>query len=462
MLQKILRLAAAITFMLSSISAQALPFNSFDPRSMAMGGTGVATADPSTAPFFNPALLSTVNETKKFSVEFPVIGVRAYDPDNLVKSMDDFQKGNYVYAFTHASTQFNNNQTVANLTTLVNSMGILSTQVKTLSNKNLAIDAGAAFVIGVPGKSLGWAFYTDATVTAGGMLNYTDDQQIQNWVAATTSITGNCFNGNTLNTTAALTPGSACNNAIISNKYYSVSPTGSITQNFDPNTNLTSKIQVRGVLIGEVGMSLSHAFVSSDNTLSLGMTPKALQLQLFDALLDVNSGNANNATGNDYLAKYSAFNFDFGVANLYRNGWRTGVVIKNVLPQTYDFKRAPTPGATPVATGSTLSLKPQARVGISRETNWYTLALDADLTQNDPAGLENKTQYIALGGEFNTWNWLQLRAGYRADLVNTARSVASVGLGVSPRIPFLKLHADIALAGNASEVGASFRLGVNF
>jgi hypothetical protein len=133
-------------------------------------------------------------------------------------------------------------------------------------------------------------------------------------------------------------------------------------------------------------------------------------------------------------------------------------VLKNIIPYKLDFKRAPTPGATPVATGDTLTLNPQARLGVSHTNNWSTVALDVDLTRNDPSGLENATRYIALGGELNALGWAQLRAGYRIDTENSARNITSIGLGLSP----FGVHADLAVAGNANEIGASFQLGFRY
>lgn len=468
--QQYFKLATITALMLSSASALAIPFNSFDPRSMAMGGTGVAVGDPSTAPFFNPALLSATDDAKKYSIELPIIGIRAYDPNNLQKSLNDFQNGDYVGKFNNASANYNATQTTANLQAVSTSMSTLSNQVTTLSNKAIAVDAGAAFVLGVPGKGLGWAFYTDATATVGGVLNYTDNALIQSWNTAVTGPTGivaSCFDtaGNVTPTTASSAPCTNATNATNPNtglKYFTVNTVnGTVTQNFDPNKDLTSNIHVQGVVIGEAGLSLSHSFGTGDGTWSLGVTPKAMQLQLYDAVLNINSGKTSGATGSDYQAKYSSFNFDLGAAKSYNNGWRTGFVVKNVIPQSYDFKSTNTPGTPQVVTG-TLNLKPQARVGVSHENSWSTVALDVDLTQNDPAGFENKTQYAALGGEVSAWGWAAFRAGYRADLVNNARSVASLGLGLSPRIPYFKIHADLAVAGNANEAGASLKLGFNF
>ena len=77
------KISALLVLLMASTTALALPFASFDPRSMAMGGTGVAVGDPSTAPFFNPAMLTASDPSKKYSIEFPIIGATLYDPGNM-------------------------------------------------------------------------------------------------------------------------------------------------------------------------------------------------------------------------------------------------------------------------------------------------------------------------------------------------------------------------------------------
>ena len=106
-----------------------------------------------------------------------------------------------------------------------------------------------------------------------------------------------------------------------------------------------------------------------------------------------------------------------------------------------------------------MKLKAQARVGVSHSNDWSTVALDVDLTTNDPAGFEDSSKYVALGAELNAWGWAQLRLGYRADVKNSNRSVASVGVGISP---FGVVHIDLAASGNADEVGGSARLAFTF
>ena len=416
-----LNLAIGTALLISSSVALAIPFSSIDTRSMAMGGAGVAVDSADAAPLFNPALLSVANEKDRFSILLPTVGIHLADPDKLGDSVDAFQNGNYLNNLQSAITTFNSSPTTPNATIVSTDIQAVSSQLALLSNKPITVDGGLATVVAVPGKKLGFAFYANATAAAGGSFQYKD--------ATTLTQLGidvnNCAGGSP----------SACN----------------AVQAFNTN-NLTSGIDIKGVTLGEIGFSLSREFEISGQNVALGITPKIVKAQLFDSFILVNSSNQSNVSGADNIADYNYVNFDLGAAENYNNGWRTGFVIKNIIPKNLDFKYKQVP------TGDSLKLMPQARIGVSHANSWSTVALDVDLTHNDPAGFENSTQYIALGGELNAWSWAQLRAGYRIDMVNSARNITSVGLGFSP----FGVHADLAVAGNATEIGASFQLGFRF
>jgi len=388
---------------------------------MAMGGAGVAVGNAATAPLFNPALLSVTKDEDDFALILPTVGIRVSDPDNLRDSVDKFQAGDYVNKLQTAINNLNTATTSANATIVGNRLNDVSTQLATLSNKPITAEVGLATVVAIPSKKYGVAFYASGAVTAGGLFQYNDKT--------------------TLDNLAILANQCAANNAA----------SCTTLKAFNTNT-LTSGTHFKGVKLVETGFALSREFQIYDNSVSLGITPKIVKAQLFDVIVKANDSNQSNVSEANNSAEYTFANFDLGAAKNYNNGWRTGFVIKNVIPQTLDFKN------NQIATGSTLKLMPQARVGVSHATTWSTVALDVDLTRNDPAGFEKGTQYIAIGGELNAWDWAQLRAGYRVDMVDSARSVASVGLGFSP----FGVHADIAVAGNATEKAASFQLGFRF
>lgn len=424
----------------------AVPFNSFDPRSMAMGGAGVAVGDAKIAPFFNPALLTITPEEDDFTLALPIVGVRAYDPQDFATSLDNFQNGNYTGKLDASIAAYNASQTALNLTAIANDTSTLSTQFTTLSDKPIQAELGAAMVVGIPSKSFGAAFFANGWGAVGGIVKYRDSQTLADLTYAMDAVAS-----------CQTTPTIACATTISTDtritQYYN-STTNTVL--FDTNTQLQSSVDIRGVVLSEVGIALSREFTLADSAWGLGITPKMVSTTLFDYTADVNNGSTSNATDSDYTAKYSGFNFDLGMAKDHENGWRSGFVIKNVIPQSYDFKRIPAgaaPGSAQITTG-TLKLKPQARIGASHSTSWSTVAMDLDLTANEPAGFENKSQYLALGGELNAWGWAQLRAGYRANLKDNTRNVTSVGVGLGP--------LDVTVAGSGNEVGASIALGFTF
>ena len=63
------------------------------------------------------------------------------------------------------------------------------------------------------------------------------------------------------------------------------------------------------------------------------------------------------------------------------------------------------------------------------------------------AQYEDDLQMMAVGAEWDLWQWAQLRAGYRHDLKDNLDDALSAGLGISPGDLF---HLDLAgtYAGN--------------
>lgn len=431
---KPLKLAIFSALLVSSSAALALPFNSFDPRSMAMGGAGVAVGDAAMAPFFNPALLSVSKDVDDFSLVFPMVGVRVYDPANF----RDFEKGDYATKLQASINAFNAaaTPTAAQANAVANDTNVLNAELAKLSGKPVQAEFGAAMVIGIPSKKYGGAFFAGGSGALGGLVNYRDGQTLTNLarVANEVAACGDPPGGN------------VCLAQVAANNPTYFNGTGDFTFT---TTQLQSQTHIRGVAKAETGISLAREFTIRNQSLAVGISPKVVKVLMFDMVADANSNTT--LTGDDYRAEYTNFNFDLGVAKDHKNGWRSGFVVKNVIPYSYDFKRAPTAGTTPVPTGVKLELKPQARVGVSHANKWSTVALDVDITRNDPAGLEDKSQYIALGGELDAFGWAQIRAGYRADMVNSERNVASLGLGLAL---FKVVHVDIAAAGNKDGVGA--------
>lgn len=452
------RLAISSALAIGCTTAFALPFNSFDPRSMAMGGAGVAVGDAGIAPLFNPALLAVTKDEDDFAMNLPIVGARMYDPEDFIDSLDAFQDGMYVEKLDDSINLFNTTQAPADLLSIANNTSTLSTEMKTIDNKPIQIETGAALVIGIPSKKFGGAFYANGWGGVEGVAHYVDDAKLQEFSGVLTQIAG-CNNDpvclNTLFTTNATVQQYASFNTA----------TSQVTVDFDSN-QLNSKVEMRAAIIGEAGFSFARQFGEGTGTWTLGVTPKLVKVNLYEYTADAGAADTGDINGDDYLAEYSHVNFDIGLAKNFNNGWRSGFVVKNVIGHSYDFMNTPKDangvpiaGAEPVATGNSINIKPQARIGVSHQNSWSTVALDVDLTANDPVGMEEKSRYIALGGELNAWDWVQLRAGYRINTFDSNRNVASLGLGLAIAGT---LHVDVAAAGNDKEVGASAQIGLQF
>jgi len=213
---------------------------------------------------------------------------------------------------------------------------------------------------------------------------------------------------------------------------------------------LTSSVSGRALLLSEVGVSLSHLFDIGGLEVAVGATPKFTSATTYD--YNFTGSDLDNADINlqDGKRTDSTFNVDLGAATGFGGNWSAGLVVRNLI--SHDFT---------TAQGNSIKIGPQARAGVSRHTDRTTLSLDVDLTENDQATFETKTQFVALGAEFDVYKTVQLRVGYRNNLSASGGFPAdtlSAGVGFSP----FGAHVDLAVAGNSDETSGALRLGFSF
>jgi len=405
-----LKTVLLITGLCISGNALAIPFFSFDPRSLAMGNTGVASGPTSTAVLFNPALLSTAGEDENFSLDLPIIGAGVADPNDLLSAVDDFSSANYVGNLDNALAQLNAFPSPANVSAVQTAVSQLSDGLASLSDKAAVFDAGATIVLGVPNETVGIGMYANAYVIGGAVGDYTDSDKAQLDAIAADPTT--CV------------------------------PTCSVT--------LTSSVSGRALLLSEVGVSVSHQFAIAGHDVAVGATPKFTSATTYD--YNFTGSDLDNADINlqDGKRTDSTFNVDLGAATGFGDKWSAGLVVRNLI--SHDFT---------TAQGNSVKIGPQARAGVSRHTDRTTVSLDVDLTENDQATFETKTQFVALGAEFDVYKTVQLRVGYRNNLSASGGFPAdtlSAGVGFSP----FGAHVDLAVAGNSDETSGALRLGFSF
>ena len=404
--------------------ANATTFGTYDPRSLAMGGTGVSQANIDHAAYYNPALLSVAQDDDDFS-SLVTLGARAYDPDKLLEAIQDHQDGNYETTLDESITTFQSSPTQANAALVGKNAQTLKNSYLNISGKTIDLEAQLGAGIAIPSKGLGFAVTYQGRAMAGIVLNISaaDDALMQEYINAANDLgdNGTIDNG-------------PYPNAICGIEFCSTSG------------KLTSTASVRGALVLEGGVSLSHEFESLANW-SIGITPKTVQVNTYDYIVPVENSEIDEDKGK---LEYEDSNIDIGIAKRISEGWKFGMVVKNAVKKEYK-----------TVLGNTIVLEPAARMGVSHHTNWTTLALDVDLTENDRIGLTGeKTQYAAMGMEFDL-SLLQLRIGGRHNMSaedgrNPNMLTAGVGLYI------FGFHADLAYAKGEDEVAAALQLGFQF
>lgn len=432
---------------------QAAPFTSFEPRSMAMGGAGVAVGNAASAPFFNPALLATTDEGRhRYAFEIPIVGARISDPEDFADAIDEFSDSEVIDRMDDAIERFNNDPALS--TAEVRARGLeLDEELIRIGGKPIQGELGAAVLFGKADRELGFAVTANVTAVFGGIINYEDSDTFNHLI-------GDLENLDICNEMENQAQRTQC----IQNTQFTYIDTNNPNApqiDFDTsgdNADVKSSVDVRALVQQEFAISLAREFNYAGHSFSVGVTPKYVKTMVLDYRADVDSAEEDDFDGDDYRKDYSNMNLDVGLVKDYENGLRAGVVIKNLIPQTYHTYRRNSQSGQMERTGNTIETNPQLRVGVSKQAERYTLAADLDLTENDAVDFDGKSRYLSLGAEFDAWSWAQLRAGYRANLSDSNRNVWSAGLGLSP----FGVHLDLAIAGSSNEFGAAMQFGVRF
>ncbi len=417
-------------------NAAAVPFAAFDPRSLGMGGTGVSAATSGSAGYYNPALLAAAEEDEDFSLEVPVAGVRLADPDQLAQAAQDFQNNNYFLRFNEAFAEFTAVQTETDPVTAFNKFNTAKTDLAnagddlinglvSISDKAVELNANLGVVIGIPSKSYGMALTAEGIAGVGAVGEVADADRAN------------------MQTTV-----DAVRNASPTNSNSLLDIVTVISNITDPNTDaFSSSVRLRGAVVSSVGLSLGRVFNVVGQDLAIGITPKYMDIRTFEVKYQANQLDNTNLTSTANGERdYTGFNVDLGIARDYDNGWKTGLVVKNLIPASYD-----------TAQGGTLDLNPMARLGVSHHTSRTTVAVDFDVTENDPIGIGNRSRYIGLGGELDVW-LVKLRLGTRYDFSHSDSLIGTLGLGLD----LFGLHLDAAVAGGQNEVAGSAQAGFRF
>lgn len=374
---------------------------------------------------------------------------------------------------------------------LVNYSGLIADDLDDLNNKALRFNMGGNLAAAIPSKKFSIAVGVSGQGVFSGkiIVPQQDTDQLRNYTQATdayltavidvTSATSTLisaqqtleatFNQNNVDAvTAAAAALDTAQQALTGFNYGGDSTAADdgdvvIFENGElasSDVALDSQVHMLGAAIADVNLSASRVFNIAGKDVAIGITPKLQMVTVFDYKFELDGkdefGNDVEFDENDLTdntKEYSTFNMDIGAAYQFgaEKQFQAGLVIKNLMAKDFES-----------ANGETISIAPMVRAGVSHQTNWTKVAVDLDLTENDPVAFESASQYLSVGAEFDVWRILQLRAGYRANLAASDQDIMTAGIGFSP----FAIHMDLGLMANTSdpekEAGIAFEFGIEF
>lgn len=420
-------IVAAVLFLLPGKIVFAVSFGDFDPRSLAMGGAGVASGNSANAAYYNPALLAMfptrkeVGKNSQFIV--PTLTARI---SNAVETIDEAQQDNLDQDLINAISTFNQAQNAQNAQSVLQASRELETRLDDFLDGPVHADVNAAIVLGIGHKYEGGSIMISRRLVADAVVsNFENDLELlDTYVEAMQFIEA----GGDPVTAATLYPEVFAANGTLED-------------------NLTSSAVGGALLLTEIAMAMAGKFTIGQQTFAVGITPKVVHIESFDFFAD-----ATTDTTTDVRDDYEDWNvnLDLGIARQIDRHWRGGLVIKNI--RRIKFK---------TSFGNTIELKPQIRMGVMHKSHAGLYAVDLDVVKNQPVRRGSESQALSLGGEWKVLNHTLLRAG-------AAKNLAGVDAGAKI-LYTLGVHWDIfngvldfTYAGSSYEKAVGLQTGIRF
>jgi len=385
---------------LFSHTAYSVPFT-FEGRSLGMGGVAVATADLATAPWANPAMLTNQETSDDFSLLIG-IGVFGRDHEDLITDIEDFQDADDERQA--ATTPAENQAALADMSAII----------RNIESKNVAADVSGVLAMGIAFESFAMAVSVRADAIAAGTV---DELSCQ------------------------------------------LGEPGCDIVTFENELTSTQKniLTLEGVLATEVGISFAKAFTVYDRKLSVGIKPKFVDVQAInyqESILTIE--DADDITDSDNKSDIGTYTtIDLGFSYDITDSYRLGLNVTNLIPKSFK------------AGVQTLNFDTGIRLGAAYHSEFVTVGIDYDLLENKPL-LSNPrfgdltTQYLAIGAEFNAFEYVQLRIGAATNTASGIPGAASdvtytAGLGL-----WLGFNLDIAATYSEQALGAFVQTGFRF
>lgn len=384
----------------------------YDARNDAMGGTGVASSLYGSAVLANPALMTRAKPDDNVSIIFPSAGIQITDKDDLINKVDDIS--DTVDRYRSLIDNFTLADYFRVYPELRAASGDVADKLSDLRGNKASGSAGVALAVTIPNETLPFAFITKAYGSAHVRANVAQsDIDYLRGVA---------------NGTVLPLPGD--------------------------QDNLRSTAKGLAALVTDYGVAIAHEFSLGGQPVSVGVTPKVQKTWLYNYTASIYNYDKNDINSSEYRSANTGFNVDVGLATTFAENWTLGVTGQNLVSRDLQTKEVN-------GYRDTYQIRPLVTTGLAWDKGPFTLTGDVDLTETKRFKSQDSSQYAAVGAEYRVLEWLQLRAGYRADMRSNDENVATAGFGLSPFNN--AVHLDLAGSVGAKNTwGAMAQLGFNF
>ncbi len=428
MSQHILYLVFVILFSIYPLTVLAVPFGTYDPRSIAMGGAGVASGNSANAVFFNPSLLaqytSRKHRARNSRYVFPVASLSV---SKVAGDIADLADSNPEQVLSDSIAAYNAAPGQATAEGVLTASRNLQNDLEPIANESVFFDGIVGMVIGIGDRREGGAFVISRRFVGDGVANQTaaDKQLLADYVEGLDFVVSGGVSG-------APHPELFDGNGNL----------------LDQTSNLTSTATGRGLLLTELGIAMSWGVELFRNKIDIGFTPKFVQGTTWEYNSTLGSSQPETAArkeNDDWQ-----FTLDVGVSKALNDKLKLGLVVKNLAPMAFSTR-----------SGGNINIQPQLRAGAAyRSDKWGYWALDVDMLENKSIGGGDNTRYLSLGGECFVRTWA-LRAGYKQNFAGRgdfSKGVLTLGTGFR----FVGVILDIAYINSGPERAASLQMSRRF
>lgn len=448
-----------------------LPYQPKDIRSIALGGTGVASAKSRYAAEFNPALLSHYPKTQGLSISMFGLSARGQYDQGAYDAFMDVEDKEYIEQLKQSSdamNRFDSRNFGRLVDTFSKNADLLSGRLKTISDKPIGASGGNLFSLSFPDKDIGVGFYqtTSVHLEASAHISNCDLQFLEKFTEY--------LQGIDINNPSVIEQGDSarisCDQRDMELDFFKVENGNRRFVNLakdtakDGKSYLLSNAEALGVVISELGLAFSHGRDISAVQLAFGVTPKYLLIYGAYAgptIQSVNDGSFDfDKDLKDNYVNMDAFSVDIGFAAgfLKDKNLSLGLTLSNIIPVKVEMTSI-------IGGGSGLKKKavkiePQATFGASYRNWGVEVAMDIDLNANSPLNVGGEHQYLGFGFEYDLAQrgCLNLRTGTRINLKDSDDQILTAGLGVN----IMAFYLDIGTEFADGHYGGGLQMGLSF